>query len=106
MTDRFTNPETGVFYNRLGLTDADELDRETKRLSLRRLSELAAGRGPQGDRFDAARLCATHQYLFQDAFEWAGQTRQEEAFQGVKAADLPGMNGPCTSHPTSVSTSA
>ncbi|MBG8555825.1 Fic/DOC family protein [Hymenobacter guriensis] len=94
MTDRFTNPETGVFYNRLGITDADELDRETKRLSLRRLSELAAGRGPQGDSFDAARLRATHQYLFQDTFEWAGQTRREGAFQGVKAADLPGMERP------------
>ena len=94
MTDRFTNPETGVFYNRIGLTDADELDRETKRLSLRRLSELAAGRGPQGESFDAARLRATHQYLFQDTFEWAGQTRREGAFQGVKAADLPGIERP------------
>ncbi|GAB3242841.1 hypothetical protein GCM10027346_39240 [Hymenobacter seoulensis] len=94
MTDRFTNPETGVFHNRLGLTDADELDRETKRLSLRRLAELAAGRGPQGDSFDAARLRATHQYLFQDTFEWAGQTRREGTFQGVKAADLPGIERP------------
>lgn len=94
MTDRFTNPETGVFYNRLSLTDADELDLETKRLSLRRLAELAAGRGPQGESFDAARLRATHQYLFQDTFEWAGQTRREGTFQGVKAADLPGMERP------------
>ncbi|WP_426491502.1 Fic/DOC family protein [Hymenobacter sp. 102] len=94
MTDRFTNPETGVFYNQLGLTDAEELDRETKRLSLRRLTELAAGRGPQCERFDAARLRATHRYLFQDAFEWAGQTRREGSFQGVKAADLPGIERP------------
>lgn len=94
MTDRFTDPETGVFYNNLGITDADELDREAKRLSLRRLAELATGRGPQGERFDAIRLRATHQYLFQDTFQWAGQTRHEGSFQGVKAADLPGMERP------------
>ncbi|QKG55030.1 Fic family protein [Hymenobacter sp. BRD67] len=37
---------------------------------------------------------ATHQHLFQDAFEWAGQTRREGNFQGVKAADLSGIERP------------
>jgi fido (protein-threonine AMPylation protein) len=89
--DKFTDPHTGVFYNKLGITDADELEQATKDASLRRLQELAAGYGPQGDTFHAQRVRAVHQHLFQDTFEWAGQTRREGEFQGVKAADLPGI---------------
>ena len=92
--DNFTNPHTGVFYNKLGITDAQELEQATKDASMRRLQELAAGHGPQGDTFDAQRLRAVHHHLFQDTFEWAGQTRREAGFQGVKAADLPGMERP------------
>ncbi|SHM10505.1 Fic/DOC family protein [Hymenobacter psychrotolerans] len=92
--DNFTDPHTGVFYNKLGITDAQELEQATKDASLRRLQELAAGYGPQGDTFDAQRLRAVHHHLFQDTFEWAGQTRREAGFQGVKAADLPGMERP------------
>lgn len=88
--DKFTDPHTGVFYNKLGITDAEELEQATKDASLRRLQELVAGYGPQGDTFDASRLRAVHQHLFKDTFEWAGQTRREAGFQGVKAADLPG----------------
>ncbi|GAA4388877.1 Fic/DOC family protein [Hymenobacter koreensis] len=88
--DKFTDPHTGVFTNKLGITNAEELEQATKDASLRRLQELAAGYGPQGDTFNAQRLRAVHQHLFQDTFEWAGQTRQEAGFQGVKAADLPG----------------
>lgn len=95
MTDKFTNPATGVLENKLGITNADALDAAVKRYSLSRLQELATAQaGPQSDTYDAARLRATHQHLFQDAFEWAGQTRREGAFQGVKAADLPGMERP------------
>jgi fido (protein-threonine AMPylation protein) len=92
--DKFTNPDTGVFFNKLGITDAQELEQVTKDASLRRLQELAAGYGPQGDTFDAQRLRAVHHHLFQDTFEWAGQTRREAGFQGVKAADLPGVERP------------
>ncbi|GAA4363898.1 hypothetical protein GCM10023185_32950 [Hymenobacter saemangeumensis] len=92
--DNFTDPHTGVFYNKLGITDAQELEQATKDASLRRLQELAAGYGPQGDTFDAQRLRAVHQHLFQDTFEWAGQTRREAGFQGIKAADLPGIERP------------
>ncbi|GAA4506774.1 hypothetical protein GCM10023172_36450 [Hymenobacter ginsengisoli] len=92
--DNFTDPHTGVFYNKLGITDAQELEQATKDASLRRLQELSAGYGPQGDTFDAQRLRAVHHHLFQDTFEWAGQTRREAGFQGVKAADLPGMERP------------
>lgn len=90
--DKLTDPHTGVFYNKLGITDADELEQATKDASLRRLQELAAGYGPQGDTFDSQRLRAVHHHLFQDTFEWAGQTRREAGFQGVKAADLPGSS--------------
>ncbi|GAA3932113.1 Fic/DOC family protein [Hymenobacter algoricola] len=95
MSDKFTNPDTGVLYNKLGIADADELDTAVKRYSLSRLQELATGQtGPQSDTYDSARLRATHQHLFQDSFEWAGQTRREAEFQGVKAADLPGVERP------------
>lgn len=92
--DKFIDPATGVFYNKLGITDAQELEQVTKDASLRRLQELAAGYGPQGDTLDAGQLRAVHQHLFQDTFEWAGQTRREAGFQGVKAADLPGIERP------------
>ncbi|WP_156126545.1 Fic/DOC family protein [Hymenobacter sp. DG25B] len=91
MADKFTDPVTGVLLNKLGLRDAAELDAAAKRYSLSRLQELASGQfGPQGATFDAPRLRAVHQHLFQDTFDWAGQTRREAGFQGVKAADLPG----------------
>jgi fido (protein-threonine AMPylation protein) len=92
--EEFTNPDTGIFFNKLGITDAQELEQVTKDASLRRLQELAAGYGPQGDTFDAQRLRAVHHHLFQDTFEWAGQTRREAGFQGIKAADLPGIERP------------
>ena len=38
--------------------------------------ELTLGHGPQG-RFDADHLRAIHHHLFQDVYEWAGQTRDE-----------------------------
>ena len=91
MTDGFTNPETGVLKNRLGITAADELDAAVKRYSLSRLQELATAQVVlAGEVYDSAWLRATHRHLFQDAFEWAGQTWREGSFQGVKAADLPG----------------
>lgn len=44
--DTFTDPHTGVFYNKLGITDADELEQATKDASLHRLQKPAAGYGP------------------------------------------------------------
>jgi len=90
--NKFTDPHTGVFNNKLGITDVDELEPATKDASLRRLPELAAGYGPQEDTFDAQWLRAVHHHLLQDTFEWAGQTRRKAGFQGVKAADLPGTS--------------
>lgn len=70
-------PDYTVLINKLGLRDPAELERAERLLVTQRaLSPL-----PQGD-FDLAHLCALHQHLFQDIFEWAGKLRTVEIAKG------------------------
>lgn len=74
-------PDYTVLKNRLGLRDAEALDRAERRLVYLRQAEDI----PTGD-FDLAHLRAIHRHLFQDVFDWAGQIRTVEISKGVEKA--------------------
>jgi cell filamentation protein len=65
--------KNGVLRNKLSITDDIKLEKKEKELTVLRLLDIKE-KGPQGP-FDFGRLKATHHYLFQDIYEWAGQPR-------------------------------
>lgn len=69
-------PGTDVLRNKLGIRDAEELQRAERRLVEQRLTEGC----PEGN-FDLDHLRAIHRHLFQDVYEWAGELRQVDMFK-------------------------
>lgn len=67
----------GVLKNKLGASSDDRLERLEADHVHRRLVELRLTGAPAGQ-FDAEHLKAIHRHLFQDVYEWAGRTRNEE----------------------------
>jgi len=105
MADLFANPADGLLYNNVRATSEVQLDRFEADLSIKRLMLVRAQVGlvtprPASEpivgpaypipstplRFDEQYLRAMHRYLFQDVYPWAGETRQDRAFQGYKPA--------------------
>jgi len=75
--DPYVYAGTDVLRNRLGIVDAERLDRVERRLATQR-----AKRGvPTGD-FDLKHLCAIHHHLLQDIYDWAGDLRTVEINKG------------------------
>lgn len=70
-------PDYVVFRNKLGLTDAVQLDRFERRIVAQRIAEGV----PEGD-FDLRHLRAIHHHLFQDVYDWAGELRTVEIAKG------------------------
>ena len=70
-TDPYPYPGTDVLRNRLGITDAKELDRCERLITRARSNEAARMDFPLTP--DGYR--ALHKHLFQDLYEWAGQDR-------------------------------
>ncbi len=60
--------------NKLGITDANELESHIARLSFIRVVELEEK--PIVGRFDIAHLRLIHRHIFQDIFPWAGDFRE------------------------------
>ncbi len=71
--DPYTDPKTGVLRNKLGLRDAAALAFHERELVTQRIRESV----PTGQ-FDLVHLKAIHRHLFQDVYEWAGETRTVE----------------------------
>jgi len=69
----YLDPRTGLFRNRLGLTDRAELATAEKRLTTARIGQLRRRRLP--GRYDLDHLRAFHWTIFQDVYPWAGQLR-------------------------------
>lgn len=63
----------GVLKNKLGVTSEVALDKIEATKTYARL-HLISKKGPKGP-FSYDRLKATHRYIFQDIYEWAGQPR-------------------------------
>ncbi|MDR2874930.1 MAG: Fic family protein [Methylobacillus sp.] len=75
MANPYTD-EVGIYHNKLGITDADELKRVEYDLTTRRAQEILAHRVDLGvQNFGLARQQAIHLHLFQDVYEWAGKVR-------------------------------
>ncbi len=62
--------------NKLGISTHENLEAAETDYVRNRLWDFAAGQGPKG-KFDARHLKAIHRHLFQDVYEWAGNTRDE-----------------------------
>jgi cell filamentation protein, protein adenylyltransferase len=71
--DPYLDPRSGIFRNRLGLTDRLELATAEKRLTTARIGQLRRRRLP--GRYDFDHLRAFHWTIFQDVYSWAGQLR-------------------------------
>jgi cell filamentation protein len=66
----------GVYRNKLGITDVDQLRKIEYDITRSRSFEiLERGALSHVQGFGLARQQAIHQYLFQDVYEWAGKTR-------------------------------
>ncbi len=76
-TDYCYPPDYKVLKNKLGIRDADQLDRAERRFVAQRALEGF----PTGN-FDLTHLCAIHRHLFQDVFDWAGDIRTVEISKG------------------------
>jgi fido (protein-threonine AMPylation protein) len=73
----FTIPGTGVFKNKLGITDSAALSRAATDSTALRLAELQAT--PVRGGFDATHLQTIHRHIFQDLYDWAGELRTIDA---------------------------
>ncbi|WP_400194236.1 Fic/DOC family protein [Hymenobacter sp. B81] len=79
-----STPEQPLLRNKLGLTDPREL-REAEGRNIGAMVLVVEGIRPVPGDFDAAHLKTIHRALFQNIYEWAGETRAWGQFQGVKA---------------------
>jgi cell filamentation protein len=71
--DPYTDPDTGVLRNNLGLGAAAELaaaEREITHVALILLRE-----SPVQATYNLSHLCAIHRRIFGDIYDWAGQVR-------------------------------
>ncbi len=75
--DPYLDPRTGVLRNKLGITDANQLDYTEREIATQR-----AAQGIPAGRFDLRHLRAIHRHLFQDIYDWAGQIRTVEISKG------------------------
>jgi cell filamentation protein len=73
----YTYHGTDTLKNKLGAATHDELEEREADFVFSRNTEIQLGQGPRGA-FDADHLRAIHRHLFQDVYEWAGRTRDEE----------------------------
>lgn len=78
--DRYCYPNSDVLINKLNLTDKDELFKAEMRFTSARVQQLEL-KPLKGD-FDFDHLKAIHRYIFQDMYDWAGETRKVEIGKG------------------------
>jgi cell filamentation protein len=71
----------GTLRNKLGITDQDTLSLIEARQTEARL-RLIERYGPKGP-FTYRLLLATHAYIFQDIYDWAGQPRTTELYKAA-----------------------
>jgi cell filamentation protein len=71
--DPYTDPDSGVLRNRLGITDAQRLSEAEAGLTLAALADLGARTLPGS--YDLSHLCRFHREIFGDLYPWAGEIR-------------------------------
>jgi cell filamentation protein len=75
--DPYLYPGTAILRNKLGITDAAQLETAERWLVVERITG-----GVPGGMFDLAHLRAIHRHLFQDLYDWAGELRTVEIAKG------------------------
>ncbi len=78
--DPYTDPETGVMYNRFGIKDKATLQRVESTITYARSLELILT--PIGGEFDLNHMKEIHRKLFGDIYEWAGHVRLVDIAKG------------------------
>ncbi|WP_375681284.1 type II toxin-antitoxin system protein adenylyltransferase VbhT [Bartonella sp. AP60NXGY] len=78
--DPYTDPETGVMYNRFGIKDKATLQRVESTISYVKSFEFV--HTPIGGKFDLNYMKEIHRRLFGDIYEWAGQVRLVDIAKG------------------------
>jgi cell filamentation protein len=71
--DPYTDPFTGILLNKLGLRTVGELESAEREITHAALILLRES--PVRPTYDLPHLCAIHQRIFGDLYEWAGQVR-------------------------------
>jgi cell filamentation protein len=78
--DHYTDPQTGVLKNLLGITTEDELEKAEATFAGIRSYELA--QNPLAGNFDLEHLKVIHRAIFKDLYAWAGQCRDIDIAKG------------------------
>ena len=73
MNDPYSAPGADILKNKLGITDAQELQQAERRLTALRIIELR--QKPIQGKLDLDHLKKIHKHIFQDLYKWAGQER-------------------------------
>ena len=71
--DPYTDPVTGILFNKLGLSTADELEAAERDITHAALILLKDS--PVQPSYDLTHLQAVHKRIFGDIYPWAGQIR-------------------------------
>ncbi|QGU17104.1 putative adenosine monophosphate-protein transferase Fic [Leclercia sp. 119287] len=76
--DPYLYPELNVMRNRLGIRQAERLAQAAYEFTALRAATLSMGPLLRG----LPHLCAIHHHLYQDIFDWAGDIREMDIYQG------------------------
>jgi hypothetical protein len=76
--DPYLYPGLKVMRNRLGIRQAQRLEQAAWELTALRAATIELGPLVRG----LPHLCAIHRQLYQDVFDWAGQLREVDIYQG------------------------
>ncbi|MDT7648474.1 MAG: cell filamentation protein [Pseudonocardiales bacterium] len=80
MKDPYFDPNRGVLFNRLGITDPGELAHAEANFTSVRIFQL--WRHPLPGRYDLPHLQAFHRHIFGDVYDWAGELRTVTIIKG------------------------
>ena len=81
--DPYLDPASGTLRNKLGITDPTKLSNFERDASALRQASMIAN--PVGGKLDFDHFKAVHERLFQDVYDWSGQTRTVEISKGNSA---------------------
>lgn len=79
--DKYCYPDSDVLVNRLDIRDADALDEAEAEFTAERYRTYEPSQLPLSE-FTFGHLKHLHYHLFQDLYEWAGQTRDVDISKG------------------------
>lgn len=79
--DPYSDPATGVLYNKLGLVTAPELEAAEREITHAAL--IVLDESPVSPSYDLPHLREIHKRIFGDIYEWAGQIRTVAIAKGA-----------------------